>query len=236
MALSLAWLCKDRSVPRGRYWRSNLLVFSFEPRCQGDRGPIWRNDGSANQISQPAEPNALSKPPNVLSRHGSVSPAAFRRSEVVARLTSAFLGFDFGAAVATFFGLGSCRRRSITLGGSDGPTLAPSGGGLRSPTRAACAGVSMLAAATSSRSAFSSRSALANAPRDSEMPAAISATGRTCIATLRAGVLSSIAASTPTPNGMRRPNNIILSMMFLRLELAPVRILRSNEATWRRPT
>jgi hypothetical protein len=30
----LAWLCKDRSVPRGRYWRSNLLVFSFEPRCQ----------------------------------------------------------------------------------------------------------------------------------------------------------------------------------------------------------
>ena len=38
MALSLAWLCNDRSVPRGRYWRSNLLVFSFEPRCQGDRG------------------------------------------------------------------------------------------------------------------------------------------------------------------------------------------------------
>ncbi len=25
-------------MPRGRYWRSNLLVFSFEPRCQGDRG------------------------------------------------------------------------------------------------------------------------------------------------------------------------------------------------------
>ncbi len=25
MALSLAWLCKDRSVPRGRYWRSNNL-------------------------------------------------------------------------------------------------------------------------------------------------------------------------------------------------------------------
>ncbi len=38
MALSLAWLCKDRSVPCGRYWRSNLLVFSFDPRCQGDRG------------------------------------------------------------------------------------------------------------------------------------------------------------------------------------------------------
>ena len=24
-------------MPRGRYWRSNLLVFSFDPRCQGDR-------------------------------------------------------------------------------------------------------------------------------------------------------------------------------------------------------
>ena len=36
MALSLAWLCRDRSVPRGRYWRSKRLVFSFEPRCQGD--------------------------------------------------------------------------------------------------------------------------------------------------------------------------------------------------------
>jgi len=35
MALSLAWLCTARSVPRGRYWRSNRLVFSFEPRCQG---------------------------------------------------------------------------------------------------------------------------------------------------------------------------------------------------------
>src|SRR3979490_2985807 len=35
MALSLAWLCKDRSVPRGRYWRSNLLVFSFDPAWRG---------------------------------------------------------------------------------------------------------------------------------------------------------------------------------------------------------
>jgi hypothetical protein len=25
-------------VPRGRHWRSNLLVFSFDPRCQGQRG------------------------------------------------------------------------------------------------------------------------------------------------------------------------------------------------------
>lgn len=38
MALSFAWLCGDRSVPRGRYWRSSRLVFSFEPRYQGDRG------------------------------------------------------------------------------------------------------------------------------------------------------------------------------------------------------
>jgi hypothetical protein len=51
-----------------------------------------------------------------------VLPAAFRRSEVEVRLTSAFFGFDFGAAaLVTFFGLGSCRRRLITLGGSDGP-------------------------------------------------------------------------------------------------------------------
>lgn len=38
MALSLAWLWMDRSVPRGSYWRSSRLVFSFEPRCQGERG------------------------------------------------------------------------------------------------------------------------------------------------------------------------------------------------------
>jgi hypothetical protein len=64
--------------------------------------------------------------------------------------------------VVTFFGLESCRWGLITLGGSDGPTLVPSGGELRSSTRAGCAGVSMLAGATKS-------SALANAPRGSEM-------------------------------------------------------------------
>src|SRR5882757_2417890 len=95
--------------------------------------PIAR---SVNQISQSAEPNALSKPPNALSRQGSVLPAALRRSEVEVRLTSAFFGFDFGAAaLVTFFGLGSCRRRLITLGGSDGPTLVPSGIELRSSKR-----------------------------------------------------------------------------------------------------
>jgi integrase len=30
--------CTDRSVPLGRYWRSSPLVFSFEPRCQGECG------------------------------------------------------------------------------------------------------------------------------------------------------------------------------------------------------
>ncbi len=27
----------ERSVPLGRYWRIRPLVFSLEPRCQGDR-------------------------------------------------------------------------------------------------------------------------------------------------------------------------------------------------------
>jgi hypothetical protein len=35
-------IAQSKAIPRiaiiGRYWRSNLLVFSFEPRCQGDRG------------------------------------------------------------------------------------------------------------------------------------------------------------------------------------------------------
>jgi len=43
------------------------------------------------------------------------------------------------------------------------------------------------------------------------------------------------AARTPTPNGMRRPTNTILSIMLLRLGLVPGEILGSNEATWRRP-
>lgn len=34
-ALSLAWLWTDRSVPFGKYCRSSLLVFSFDPRCHG---------------------------------------------------------------------------------------------------------------------------------------------------------------------------------------------------------
>src|SRR5680860_546024 len=34
-AFSLAWLCTERSVPFGKYWRRRRLVFSFVPRCQG---------------------------------------------------------------------------------------------------------------------------------------------------------------------------------------------------------
>jgi len=28
----------DRSVPLGKYWRSRPLLFSFDPRCQGEAG------------------------------------------------------------------------------------------------------------------------------------------------------------------------------------------------------
>src|SRR4051812_31589670 len=27
--------CAEKSVPRGKYWRSKPFVFSFEPRCHG---------------------------------------------------------------------------------------------------------------------------------------------------------------------------------------------------------
>jgi hypothetical protein len=183
-----------------------------------------------NQISQSIEFKALRKPPNALNRQGSVSPAAFERLEMVVRLISVSFGFDLGKAAETFFDLGWCRWWLITLGGSEEPILMPSDGEMRSSTREGCAGVSLLAAAISSRSAF------ANAPCESEMPTVVSARGWTTATALRGGVLSSIAARTPTPNGMRRPNNTILSMMLLQLKLVPVKILRSNEATWRRLT
>lgn len=169
---------------------------------------------SLNQISQSTEFKALRKPPNALSRQGPVLLAAFERSEIVVRLISVGFGFDLGrAAVATFFGLGSCRGRLITLGGSEEPILMSSDGEVRSSTGAGCGGVSLLAAVISSRSAF------ANAPCESEMPTPVSAGGWTTATALRGGVLSSIAASTPTPNGMRRPNNTILSMMSSGLNL-----------------
>ena len=38
IALSLAGKCTKRSVPRGKYCHSGRLVFSFEPRGQGECG------------------------------------------------------------------------------------------------------------------------------------------------------------------------------------------------------
>ncbi|NOJ49839.1 hypothetical protein [Bradyrhizobium archetypum] len=172
-----------------------------------------------NQISQSTEFKALRKPPNALSRQSSVSLAALRRSDVVVRLIRVVFAFGVGwatgvtffgrATVVTFFDLGSCRWRLITLGGSEGPTLMSSDGEMRSSISTGCTGVSLLAAAISSRSAF------ANATCEPELPT-VSATGWTTVDALRTGALSSIAASTPTPNGMRRPTNTILSMMLLR--------------------
>jgi hypothetical protein len=31
-------VCRDRSVPLGKYWRNSPLVFSFVGRCQGECG------------------------------------------------------------------------------------------------------------------------------------------------------------------------------------------------------
>ena len=101
-----------------------------------------------NQISQSAEFNALRKPPKALSRQVSASLASFGRSEMAIRLTAAVLiadvliatvliatvliltvlGFGLGRpAAVTFFGLGSCRWRLISIGGSEEPTLTTSG-------------------------------------------------------------------------------------------------------------
>ena len=119
-----------------------------------------RSYGSLNQISQSIEFKALRKPPNALSRQGSVSLAAFERSEMVVRLISVVFGFDLGsAAVVTFFDLGSCRWRLITRAGSEEMIPMPSDGEMRSSTRAGCAGVSLLAAVISSRSAFANANA-----------------------------------------------------------------------------
>jgi hypothetical protein len=58
------------------------------------------------QISQSAEFKALRKPPNALSRQGSVSLAAFERWEMAVRSFGSNLG---RAAVVTFVDLGLCR-------------------------------------------------------------------------------------------------------------------------------
>src|SRR5258708_19709314 len=105
---------------------------------------------------------------------------------MVVRLISVSFGFDLGKAAAAFFDLGWCRWWLITLGGSEEPILMPSDGEMRSSTREGCAGVSLLAAAISSRSAF------ANAPCESEMPTVVSARARPTPTPLRAGLLLSI--------------------------------------------
>jgi len=175
-----------------------------------------------NQISHPPQFKALRKPPNALSRQGSVLSADFARAGIAVRLISAVLGFALGMAAVSFFGLGSGRWRLIILGGSEALTAGVSERGVRSLTIAGCAGGSGFVATTSSRSAF------ANASCDPEIPSCVSARvsarmtrGSTAAAALRGGVRSSIAASTPTPNGMRRPNNNILSKM--RLQRGPCR-------------
>ena len=61
----------------------------------------------------------------------------------------------------------------------------------------------------------------------------VSVMGWTTFTAARDGVLSSIAASAPTPKGMSSPNKTILSMLLFRLGQVPGEILRSNEATWR---
>src|SRR6476469_5381472 len=42
---SSSWVCKDRSVPFGKYLRSSPLVFSLVPRCHGLCGSQKKNSG-----------------------------------------------------------------------------------------------------------------------------------------------------------------------------------------------
>ena len=152
-------------VPASKMGGTGASATRLEQGSSGDNlrlerpKPFQEELCSLNQISQSTEFKALRKPPNALSRQGSVLLVAFERSEMAVRLISVGFGFDLGrAAVATFFDLGSSRWRLITLGGSEEPILMPSDGEMRSSTGAGCAGVSLLAAVISSRSAF------ANAP------------------------------------------------------------------------
>jgi hypothetical protein len=42
IAPSLAWLCRDRSVARGRYWCSNLLVFRLSRAARETEAHVYR--------------------------------------------------------------------------------------------------------------------------------------------------------------------------------------------------
>src|SRR5664280_1241115 len=55
-----AWECNDRSVPFGKYCRSNPLVFSLLPRCHGECGsqkytsiPVATEKSACRAISFP---------------------------------------------------------------------------------------------------------------------------------------------------------------------------------------
>src|SRR5664279_499675 len=55
-----AWKCNDRSVPFGKYCRSNPLVFSLVPRCHGECGsqkytsiPVATEKSACRAISFP---------------------------------------------------------------------------------------------------------------------------------------------------------------------------------------
>src|SRR5215831_18919251 len=99
---------------------------------------------SSNQIWQSTVCKAFCKPPNALSRQGSVLLAAFERWGMVGRLISVAFGVALGrVAVAPFFDLGSSRWRWITLGCSEEPILTSSDGEMRSSAGAGCAGVSL---------------------------------------------------------------------------------------------
>jgi len=135
---------QERTYPPGQLLTPKRT--SAAPGGWSDRSRSKRDRGSLNQISQPTEFNALRKPPNALSRQGSVSLAAFGRSGMVVRLIPVVFGFDLGrAAVVTFFDLGSCRWRLIILGASEETIVVASDGEMRSSTRAGCAGVSLFA-------------------------------------------------------------------------------------------
>ena len=146
---------RGRSTAGPSHWRTSAAPGGIGPEVglghqvleitlgESDRSRSKRDCGSLNQISQPTEFKALRKPPNALSRQGSLSPAAFERSRIGVRLISVVFGFDLErAAVATFFVLGSCRWRLITLEES---TAVASDGAMRSSTGPGCVGVSLFA-------------------------------------------------------------------------------------------
>src|SRR3979490_444838 len=122
------------------------LVHSGPADIRGERPKPFQEGLSLNQISQPTEFKALRKPPNALSRQGSVSLAAFERSGIAVRLISVVFGFGLRReAVVTFFVLGSCRGRLIILGASGERIAVASDGEMRSSTRPGCVGVSLFA-------------------------------------------------------------------------------------------